>query len=109
MAQQTSNEMTRRSFLAGAASTAFMGGTGDGRGHAAPGRFRFGAVDWELTKAGDPEALAVAARLGFDGVQVDLGDVKSMQNPARREMYQATARKHGIVIGSLAMGILNEV
>jgi L-ribulose-5-phosphate 3-epimerase len=76
---------------------------------ALPKRFRFGAVDWELTKAGDPGALAVAARLGFEGLQVDLGDVKSMQDPARRELYQSTARQHGIEIGSLALGLLNEV
>lgn len=101
--------MTRRSLLGSAASAALLAGSTGIEGQAAPARFRFGAVDWELTKAGDPEALAVAARLGFDGLQVDLGDVKSMQNPGRRELYQATARKHGLAIGSLAMGILNEV
>ncbi len=72
-------------------------------------RFKFGAVDWELAKAGDPQALEIAARLGFDGLQVDLGDVKSMQDPARRELYSSMARRHNVAIGSLALGILNEV
>ncbi len=72
-------------------------------------KIQIGAVDWELTKAADPGALAVAARLGFDGLQVDLGDVLSMQNPARREQYTSMAARHNIKIASLALGILNEV
>jgi L-ribulose-5-phosphate 3-epimerase len=109
MKEEKSRTIRRRSLLGGAASAAFLNGITGITGRAASERFRIGAVDWELTKAGDPEALAVAARLGFDGLQVDLGDVKSMRNPARRELYQAAARRHGIAIGSLAMGILNEV
>ena len=75
----------------------------------APAGFKIGAVDWELTKAGDPGALAVAARLGFDGLQVDLGDVESMRNRERQVEYQALARKLKVEIASLALGILNEV
>jgi L-ribulose-5-phosphate 3-epimerase len=73
-----------------------------------PGGFKIGAVDWELTRAGDPEALAVAARLGFDGLQVDLGDVVSMKNPERQRRYQGLAKQHKIEIASLAMGSLSE-
>jgi len=101
--------MTRRALLRRAACAAVLGNATRRTASAAPKRFRIGAVDWELTKAGDPGALAVAARLGFDGVQVDLADVKSMQDPARRALYQETAAKHGIEIGSLALGVLNEV
>ncbi len=72
-------------------------------------RFKIGAVDWELTKAGDPGALSAAARLGFDGLQADLGDVESMKNPRRRSEYEALARKLKIEIASLALGILNEI
>jgi L-ribulose-5-phosphate 3-epimerase len=72
-------------------------------------KIQIGAVDWELTRAADPGALAAAARLGFDGLQVDLGDVTSMQNSARRELYASMAGKHKIKIASLALGILNEV
>ena len=42
------------------------------------GGFKLGAVDWELTKPGDPGALAVAARLGFretrDATHYFIGD-----------------------------------
>jgi len=70
--------------------------------------FKIGVVDWELGKASDPEALAVAARLGFDGVQVDLGDVESMRKPERQQQYFDMAQKHKIEIASLAMGVLND-
>jgi len=56
--------------------------------------FKIGAVDWELTKAADPAALAVAARLGFDGLQVDLGDVESMRSLDRQRLYQALAQEY---------------
>jgi sugar phosphate isomerase/epimerase len=68
---------------------------------------KIGAVDWELTKANDPEALAVAAKLGFDGLQVDLGNVEPMKNPDRQQKYKALAREHKIEIASLALGALS--
>jgi L-ribulose-5-phosphate 3-epimerase len=84
------------------------GNPGNQAGHSQRG-FKIGAVDWELTKAGDPGALAVAARLGFDGLQVDLGDVESMRNPERQEQYKALAHAHKVEIASLALGVLNDV
>jgi hypothetical protein len=62
--------------------------------------FKIGAVDWELTKATDPAALAVAARLGFDGLQVDLGDVESMRGLNRQRLYRALAQEHHVEIAS---------
>ncbi len=73
------------------------------------GGFKIGAVDWELTKPGDPGALEVAARLGFDGLQIDLADVDTMRDPARQARFQQLAREHHIEIASLALGILNSV
>jgi sugar phosphate isomerase/epimerase len=68
---------------------------------------KIGAVDWELTKANDPGALALAAKLGFDGLQVDLGSVEPMKNPQRQQEYQALAREHKIEIASFALGALS--
>lgn len=73
------------------------------------GGFKIGVVDWELTKPGDPGAIAVAARLGFDGIQTDLGDVESMRDPVRQKEYQSLARKQNVQIASLALGILSEI
>jgi L-ribulose-5-phosphate 3-epimerase len=71
--------------------------------------FKIGAVDWELTKAADPEALAVAARLGFDGLQVDLGDVEAMKRPEMQDRYEQLTRKYPVEIASLALGKLSDV
>lgn len=71
--------------------------------------FKIGVVDWELGLAGDPAAVEMASRLGFDGVQVDLGEVKPMLEPEAQQKYQALAQAHGIEIASLALGILNRV
>ncbi len=73
-----------------------------------PRGFKLGGVDWELGKAADPETLAVAARLGFDGLQVDLGDVFSFRDPAHRQRHLDAAARHQIAIASLALGILSE-
>src|SRR5438477_8091398 len=61
--------------------------------NAAGHRFRIGAVDWELTKGNDPGALELAAKLGFDGIQVDLGSVEPMRSPVRQQLYQTLARE----------------
>jgi sugar phosphate isomerase/epimerase len=102
--------MTRRKMIGCTALLAAMAApllAGEQR-PASKSKFKIGAVDWELTKANDPKALAVAAKLGFDGLQVDLGDVVCMRDPKRRRMYLETARKHQIEIASLAMGVLSE-
>lgn len=73
------------------------------------GGFKIGVVDWELGKAADPSALEMARRLGFDGVQVDLGKVEPMLQPQTQQQYRELAERHDIEIASLALGILNRV
>lgn len=70
--------------------------------------FKIGAVDWELTKPADPEAMAVAARLGFDGLQVDLGDLEALSKAETQDRYEQLARKYRIAIASLALGKLSD-
>jgi L-ribulose-5-phosphate 3-epimerase len=70
--------------------------------------FKIGVVDWELTKPGDPEALARAAQLGFDGLQVDLADVDSFKKAEMHERYAQLQRKYRIEIASLALGKLSD-
>jgi sugar phosphate isomerase/epimerase len=71
--------------------------------------FKIGGVDWELKGANDPEAFAVAERLGLDGLQVDLGNVQAMRDPERQKQFLALAKKHKVEIASLALGILGGV
>ncbi len=78
-----------------------------GEPHPKPG-FKIGVIDWELTKAGDPEAVALAAQLGFDGLQVDLADVESFKKPELQDRYAQLLRKHPVQIASLALGKLSD-
>ncbi len=71
--------------------------------------FKIGGVDWELKGPNNPEAFAVAAQLGLDGVQVDLGNVEAMRNPDRQKQFLALARKHQVEIASLALGIFYDL
>ncbi|MBL8221774.1 MAG: sugar phosphate isomerase/epimerase, partial [Bryobacterales bacterium] len=57
-------KVTRRTFLAAAAALPAAG-----KSYA----FDIGVTDWNLRLTGKLEAVALAARVGFAGVQVSLG------------------------------------
>jgi L-ribulose-5-phosphate 3-epimerase len=52
-------------MLASAIAAGFLRGAG--------GRLRVGVTDWNLRLTADPESVPLAARLGFEGVQVSFG------------------------------------
>ena len=62
-------KISRRTLL-GSAVAAFAGLR---PGSGAAGQFRFGVTDWNLKLGAKPEAVPLAAQLGFDGVQVSFG------------------------------------
>lgn len=70
---------------------------------------KIGVVDWELGLRNDLKAVEVAAQLGYDGLQMDLGVVEHMVQPEKQKEYLDKAASLGIEIGSLALGILNRV
>ncbi len=75
-------------------------------------RFKIGACDWTLGLRADPKSLEMAARLGLDGVQVDLGSPKEglpVLRPELQKTFLEAAQKNKRAIGSLAIGALNEV
>lgn len=57
--------LTRRQMLGAAMAAGCLRG--------AEGRLRIGITDWNLRLTANPEAVPLAARLGFDGVQVSFG------------------------------------
>lgn len=73
---------------------------------------KLGVCDWTIGKSGDPAALALAGKLGLDGVQVSL-NVKdgrlALADPALRRAYLEAAERSGVAIASLAIGELNNV
>jgi len=74
--------------------------------------FKIGACDWSIGKAGQPGALELAKQIGLDGVEVSFGapgGEHDLRNEEVRRAYIEAARKHGVEIASLAMGMLNQV
>ena len=97
--------MRRRTFLAGAISAAALRG-------APAGALKIGITDWNLELAGKIEAVEMAKRLGFDGVQVSIGrkivDGKMPLDDAELiARYRAESVKHGIPIDSSCLDRLH--
>lgn len=73
---------------------------------------RIGVTDWNLQQTGKIEAVALAARLGFDGVQVSLGrtpvsDKLPLDDSAVQSRYLAAAKQHGIALAGTCLDILH--
>lgn len=75
-------------------------------------RFKIGACDWSIGPAGDVNCFAVAKQIGLDGVQVSLNtksDQEHLRKPAMQQAIREAARRAGVAIGGLAIGLLNEI
>ena len=73
--------------------------------------FKIGACEWSLQKEG-PEVMAVAKRIGLDGVQVNMGNAGNkmwLRRPEVQEAYRVAARQQGVEIGGLALGEFNNI
>ena len=94
--------VSRRSVLACFAGTAFARKTS----------LRIGVTDWNLKQTGKLEAVGLAKRLGFDGVQVSLGrqpihDKLSLDDSAVQAQYVDAAHTAGITIDGSCLDILH--
>ncbi|MFV1964941.1 MAG: sugar phosphate isomerase/epimerase family protein [Pirellulaceae bacterium] len=72
--------------------------------------FKVGACDWSIGKRGHPDAMAMARKIGLDGVEVSFGSPEVEHDLRRAEVratYQELAARHKVEIASLAMGVLN--
>ncbi len=100
--------MNRRHFLA-SGSAVLLSGT---RAHAGLRGLKIGVTDWNLRQTGKLEAVDLAHRLGFQGVQVSLGrqvkdDKLPMDNPELIAQYLAAARKHDIALNGTCLDVLH--
>ena len=73
---------------------------------------RIGVTDWNLQMTGRIEAVAFAAKLGFDGVQVSLGrkpasDKLPLDDASIQAQYLAAAKQHGIALSGTCLDILH--
>ena len=72
---------------------------------------RIGVTDWNLDLTGKIEAVALAAKLGFDGVQVSLGrkpvSDKLPLDAAIQSLYLDAANRQGIALAGTCLDILH--
>jgi L-ribulose-5-phosphate 3-epimerase len=73
---------------------------------------KLGVTDWNLRKASNLDAVALAASIGFEGVEVSLGRNATdgrlpLADPALQEKYLAAAREHKIAIAGTCLDILH--
>ena len=92
--------MTRRDLLAAALAAPLV--------RAASTKIPIGITDWNLRLSANPEAIPLAARLGFDGIQISCGrrlvdDKMPLDNPEVIARCLALSKQHKIpLIGTCA-------
>ncbi len=98
---------SRRTLLRGAAAVGFAS-----TALAKKPAVRIGVTDWNLKQTGKVEAVGLAARIGFDGVQVSLGrtpvgDKLPMDNAEFQAQYIEEAKKQNVAIDGTCLDILH--
>jgi sugar phosphate isomerase/epimerase len=74
-------------------------------------KFRVGVPDWNLRQTVKVEAVALAKKIGFDGVQVSIGRAPDRLPLADRELqqkYLAESKRLGLPLASLCLDILHQ-
>jgi sugar phosphate isomerase/epimerase len=72
--------------------------------------FKIGATDWNLKLEDKPEAIALARKIGFDGVQVSIGkgtDRLPLSDPALQKVYLDESKRVGLPLASVCLEILH--
>jgi sugar phosphate isomerase/epimerase len=113
--------VTRREFIqlgaAGLISAALSGPQRLAAYAAAKGvKFKVGVTDWNLRQTMKVEAVALAKKLGFDGVQVSIGMAPKGQTIDRlplasqelQQQYLAESKRVKLPLGSLCLDILHQ-
>src|SRR5262245_26484571 len=70
-------------------------------------RFRVGAPDWNLRLTAKPESVALAKKIGFDGVQISIGRKMELNDKALQQAFLAESKREGFPISSLCLDILH--
>jgi len=101
--------LTRRRWLGSAAAAALTARSS----FAAREKLRIGITDWNLNLGADTQAVPLAARLGFEGVQISFGrkivDGKMpVDNPEIIARYLQLSKQHGIPIDGTCVDRLHD-
>jgi L-ribulose-5-phosphate 3-epimerase len=101
-------KISRRTFLASAVAASFY----PQMGFTQKEKLRIGVVDWKLNLAANPEAVPMAAKLGFDGIQINFGYTlvdgrMPADDPAMIARYLSLCEQYKIPIDGTSAGRLN--
>lgn len=106
---------TRRAYLAGAGALAagvvLKPALAAMAREARDAGLKVGMCDWSMRRL-DVTSFERAREIGLDGVEVSIGfaaDNLKLRRPEVQQMYLEAARKTGVEIPSVAMGVLNDV
>ena len=103
------DEITRRKFIGSAAAASLYSRTD----FAKEAKLRLGVTDWNLNLGANPEAVPLAAKLGFAGVQISFGrklaDGKMpADNPETIARYLSLSRQYKIAIDGTCVDKLHD-
>jgi L-ribulose-5-phosphate 3-epimerase len=102
---------TRRSFIrlgaASAASAALSGRHLIAYAQAKGVKFKVGVTDWNLRQTAKVESVALAKRIGFDGVQISIGRQMQLKDAALQRAYLDEAKRVQFPIASVCLDILH--
>jgi L-ribulose-5-phosphate 3-epimerase len=78
---------------------------------AAPSQVKIGVTDWNLRQEGKLEAVALAKKIGFDGVEVSIGigaERLPLGDKALQQHYIEQAKSHKLPIASTCLNVLHK-
>ena len=70
-------------------------------------KFKVGAPDWNLRLIAKIESVALAKKIGFDGVQVSIGRQMQLKDEALQKAFLDESKKLGFPIASLCLDVLH--
>ena len=102
-------EFSRREFLHSAVALSLISRVGFAKGS----MLRIGVTDWNLNMGASPDAVPLAARLGFDGLQVSFGrkivdNKMPVDNPEVLAHYLSLAKQYNIPIDGTCVDRLHD-
>jgi L-ribulose-5-phosphate 3-epimerase len=70
-------------------------------------KFKVGAPDWNLRLTAKTESIALAKKIGFDGVQISVGRQMQLKDEALQQAFLDESKRLGFPITSLCLDILH--
>jgi L-ribulose-5-phosphate 3-epimerase len=70
-------------------------------------KFKVGVTDWNLRQTAKTASVALAKKIGFEGVQISIGRQMQLKDPALQQAFLAESKNIGLPLASLCLDILH--